>query len=194
MSKKIRTFIAIDTPPEFKIQAEQIQNELGKINAPVKWEKSTKLHLTIKFLGDTDTGLKEKVESKLLEIVSNRRPFWLRYNGIGCFPNAKNPRIIWIGCNPLSSDLEILQKSIDDACADIGFEREKREFHPHITIGRLKIRSGKDRRVIPDLIKRMENITFDALENEVHSVLLMKSELHPDGSVYSILKQFSLTS
>lgn len=194
MSEKLRTFIAIDTPPEFKVQAEQIQNELAVLNAPVKWEKSTKLHLTLKFLGTIDTALIENVESKLQHIILNRRPFWLRYNGLGCFPNTSNPRIIWIGCNPLSSDFEKLHRSIENACAEIGFEREKREFHPHITIGRVKIRSGKDRRAIPDLIKKMENLTFDALENEVHSVLLMKSELHPDGSVYSILKQFSLTS
>ncbi len=194
MSEKLRIFIAIDTPPEFKIQAERIQNELAASNAPVKWEKSTKLHLTLKFLGNVDTALKEKVESKLQHITLNRRPFWLRYNGLGCFPNTSNPRIIWIGCNPLSSDFEKLHRSIENACTEIGFEREKREFHPHITIGRVKIRSGKDRRTIPDLIKKMENLTFDALENEVQSVLLMKSELHPDGSVYSILKQFSLTS
>lgn len=194
MSQKARIFIAVDTPPEFKIQAEQIQNELGAVHAPVRWEKSTKLHLTLKFLGDIETGLIEKIESILLGTVSNRRPFWLRYNGLGCFPNAKNPRIIWIGCNPLSSELEILQSSIEDACAEIGFKKENRDFHPHITIGRVKIRSGKDRRTIPDLINKMENLTFEAIENEVHSVLLMKSMLHQGGSVYSILKQFSLSS
>ncbi len=194
MSDKIRTFIAVDTPPDFKVQAEQIQNELNEIKAPVRWEKSYKLHMTLKFLGDTDTDTIHKVENSLLEITTKQRPFWVRYNGLGCFPNTKNPRIIWIGCTPLSPDLEKLQNTIEENCAKIGFKKETREFHPHITIGRVKVRSGKDRRMLPDLIKKMESVTFDSLENEVHSVLLMKSELRPGGSVYSILKQFSLIS
>ncbi len=194
MSEKIRTFIAIDTPPDFKVQAEEVQKELNGNEAPVRWEKSYKLHMTLKFLGDTDTGTIDKVGSALQDIASEQRPFWIRYNGLGCFPNPKNPRIIWVGCTPLSPDLEILQKKIEENCAKLGFKQETREFHPHITIGRINIRSGKDRRAAQDLIKKMENITFDALDNEVHFILLMKSELRPGGSVYSILKQFSLTT
>jgi len=194
MSEKIRTFIAIDTPPEFKIQAEQIQEKLNDIKAPVRWEKSYKLHMTLKFLGDTDTGMIDTMESELKNAVSNRKPFWLRYAGLGCFPNPKNPRIIWIGCNPLSSDLDHLLENIENVCAGFGFEKETRAFHPHITIGRIKIRSGKDKRALPDLIKKMENLTFDSIEDEVHTILLIKSELRPGGSVYSILRQFSLSS
>jgi RNA 2',3'-cyclic 3'-phosphodiesterase len=194
MHNKIRTFIAIDTPPDFKIRAEELQNELDSVNAPVRWEKSYKLHMTLKFLGDTEMERIDKIGSVLEDIASRHRPFWLRYHGLGCFPNRKNPRIIWIGCNPLSSEFDHIRENIEKGMADLGFEMESRPFHPHITIGRVKIRSGKDKRAIPDLIKKLENLTFDALENEVQSILLMKSELHREGSVYSILKQISLTS
>jgi len=194
MAHMLRTFLAIDTPPEFKIQAEDVHKELDTVNPPVRWESAYKLHLTLKFLGDTGIDILDDLESALRETIEKHRPFWLRYSGLGCFPNPKRPRVIWIGCTPLSSDLEHLHKEIDSVCEKFGFDRENRTFHPHITIGRVKIRSEKEKRAIPDLIKKMENVTFDPLENEVHSVLLMKSELKPGGSVYSILKQFSLTS
>jgi RNA 2',3'-cyclic 3'-phosphodiesterase len=194
MSQKIRTFIAFDTPPEFKIAAERIQHELAVPGAPVRWESTYKLHLTMKFLGDTDAGTIEKLSATLTEIASAQRPFRISYKGLGCFPNSRNPRVIWIGCIPLSSGLEHLHDTIEERCAAYGFEKENRNFHPHITIGRVKIRSGKDRRPIPDLIKKMESITFDSIDDEVHTLLLMKSELRPGGSVYSILRQFSLSS
>lgn len=193
MSDTIRTFIAIDTPPEFKIRAERVQEELGAMNAPVRWEKTYKLHLTLKFLGDTPAEMIDTLDSQLKGVLSVRKPFWLRYSGLGCFPNPKNPRIIWIGCNPLSSDLDHLQESVESVCAGLGFERETRAFHPHITIGRVKVRSGKDKKLLPDLIKKMENVTFDPIEDEVHTILLIKSELRPGGSIYSILRQISLS-
>lgn len=194
MSKRIRTFIAIDTPPDFKVQAEQIQKELDIPQAPVRWEKSYKLHLTLKFLGETETSLMPAIESRLQEVASAHRPFWLRYNGLGCFPNRNNPRILWVGCTPLSSELEHLQRHIEDACEKLGFERDKRTFHPHITIGRVKLKADKDRQLLTGLIKKMESITFDSLESEVHTILLMKSELRPGGSEYSILKSLALSS
>jgi RNA 2',3'-cyclic 3'-phosphodiesterase len=194
MSSKIRTFIAIDTPPEFKIQMEKILTELHPVRVPVRWEQPYKLHLTLKFLGDVDSIILEKLKLTLAGPALNHRPFWLRYNGFGFFPHSGNPRIIWVGCTPLSPGLEHLYNDIEDLCQKFGFEREKREFHPHITIGRVKDRSGKERQRITDLTNRIENITFDTIEDEVQSILLMKSDLRPGGSEYSILKQFSLTS
>lgn len=194
MSQKIRTFIAIDTPPAFKIQMEEILTELEPAHLPVRWEKPYKLHLTVKFLGDIDSGLLDKVKLALDEIALKHKPFWLRYSGFGFFPNPGNPRIIWVGCTPLSPDLNHLYNDIEDSCNKLGFEKEKREFHPHITIGRVKQRSGKNRRAVADLTNRIENSTFDTIEDEAQSILLMKSDLRPGGSEYSILKQFSLTS
>jgi len=193
MSQKTRAFIAIDTPPAFKIQIEEILTELNAIHLPVRWEKPYKLHLTLKFLGDIDSGNLEKVKTALHEIASKYKPFWVRYSGFGFFPNPGNPRIIWVGCTPLSPDLEHLYGDIEDSCNKLGFEKEKREFHPHITIGRVKQRSGKGRGPVADLTNRVENITFHTIEDEAHSILLMKSDLRPGGSEYSILKQFSLT-
>jgi RNA 2',3'-cyclic 3'-phosphodiesterase len=194
VSGKIRTFIAIDTPPEFKIQAEALYQQLGSFNTAVRWEIPYKLHMTLKFLGATDNATRDSLELALARIAASHRPFWLKYANFGCFPNTHNPRIIWIGCTPLSSDLEHLQNDIESACADLGFDRENRAFHPHITIGRVKRIGSIERRSMADLIKKLESITFDAIETEVHTLLLVKSELQPGGSTYSILRHFSLSS
>jgi RNA 2',3'-cyclic 3'-phosphodiesterase len=192
MSETIRTFIAVETPPEFKIRAEMVQRELATVDAPVKWDESYKMHITLKFLGDTHVDILPDLETKLKAVTETCKSVWVRYHSLGCFPHRKNPRVLWIGCTPLSSALDHLYREIETVCVDFGFEPEKRSFHPHVTIGRVKIRSGKDHRAARDLIKKMETVTFEPLEDQALYILLMRSELRPDGAVYSILKKFSL--
>jgi RNA 2',3'-cyclic 3'-phosphodiesterase len=193
MSQLLRTFIAIDTPPEFKVKIDFITRQLIHAGAPVRWEQAYKLHMTLKFLGDTQPDILDNLKSKLGTIAAAHKSFWMKYEGFGCFPDTKNPRIIWVGCSPLSSALEHLQQDVERMTASFGFEPERRAFHPHITIGRVKAESASKRRKIPDLINKLENLTFESLESEVHTIMLMKSELRPHGSVYSILEQFSFT-
>jgi RNA 2',3'-cyclic 3'-phosphodiesterase len=193
MGQTFRTFIAIDTSPEFKVKIEFITRQLMNIGAPVRWEQAYKLHLTLRFLGATKPDILDKLKNELGTIAGAHKPFWMKYEGFGCFPDTKNPRIIWVGCSPLSSALEHLQQDVGRMTDLLGFEPERRAFHPHITIGRVKAESASKQRKIPDLINKLENLTFESLESEVHTIMLMKSELRPHGSVYSILEQFSFT-
>jgi RNA 2',3'-cyclic 3'-phosphodiesterase len=193
MSETLRTFIAIDTPPEFKVRVEYIIKQLIYLNAPLRWEAAYKLHLTLKFLGDTNSETLDGLKEELGRIARIHKPFWMKYEGLGCFPDSKSPRIIWIGCLPLSSALDHLQQDIEIMSTGFGFDPEQRTFHPHITIGRVKTAAHAHHGKIKDLIKKLENLTFESLESEVHTIMLMKSELRPHGSVYSILEQFSFT-
>lgn len=183
----MRTFIAIDTPEEIKKQMTEIQSELKRSEADVKWEPSSKFHITVKFLGEVkEVMLKETIQI-IEDVVIKHQPFMLQYEKVGFFPNLKNPRIIWIGCMDISQNLAKIKTLLDEGLKESGFEAEDRTFQPHITIGRVKSLRG-----IKNLIPILENLNFTSKVTECREILIMKSILKPSGSEYSILKSIEL--
>jgi RNA 2',3'-cyclic 3'-phosphodiesterase len=183
----MRVFIAIDTPLDIKIRMVHIQSEFKKTDANVKWESTDKFHVTIKFLGEVKETMLNEISDTIQKVCTQFSPFRLRYESIGCFPNLKNPSVIWIGCSDISQNLSKFKLFLDAELQKFGFETEKRGFHPHITLGRVKSSRG-----IKNLIPIIENLTFKSEEIESLEILLMKSVLKPSGSEYSILKSFFL--
>lgn len=184
---RLRLFIAIDTPSEIKSQVAAIRDQLKESHADVKWEPDTKLHCTIKFLGDTDEDRLPLVLSTIEEIGSTTPPFSATYQNIGCFPDERNPRVVWVGIDDPDGTLHLLQEKIDSGLATNGFEREQRPFHPHVTLGRVKNRTN-----ISHLLRMLETVTFMSKLVMLREVEVVKSELKSSGSVYTILKSISL--
>ncbi len=185
---KIRTFIAIDIPEEIKDEIFEIEKELSKAAGEgIKWEEKEKFHITLKFLGDVNEEAINSIYQTLNESLSGFGKFSVIYKGIGAFPDFKNPRVIWVGCEDPIGKLFELQKIVEEKMSELGFEKEDKEYHPHITLGRVK--KAKN---ISSLIKKMENINFEAKTGEVAEVLIMKSDLKPSGSVYSVLRKIKL--
>jgi len=183
----MRTFIAVDTPENIKSQMSEVQSELKRSEADVRWETANKFHITIKFLGEVKEVMIDGIKGKIGELCANYSPFPLQYEGVGCFPNMKNPRVIWIGCRDISQNLLKIKTLLDDKLTLFGFEAEDRAFHPHITLGRVKSQTG-----IKNLIPIIENLTFKSEVTECGKILIMKSSLKPSGSQYSILETILL--
>jgi 2'-5' RNA ligase len=96
------------------------------------------------------------------------------------------PKIVWIGSQPSDNlDLSRCFGAVEEACAEVGFKKDEWAFHPHITLGRVK---GK---ISGNLIKTIENTTFEPLKFPCTELLVMKSDLSPSGSTYS--KQHTIT-
>jgi len=184
----LRLFIAIETPPEITSQIGAIRDRLRISQADVKWEPNEKLHATLKFLGNTDDHLLPEIVSYTREVCQRTAQFQFRYSGVGCFPNGRSPRIIWVGMEDLNGNLEILHREIESGLVLLGFDQEERRFHPHITLGRVK-----SEKRIGGLLRMMESITFESQPVTVHEIALMQSELKPSGSVYTILKSIPLS-
>lgn len=185
---KIRTFIAIDVPEKIKDEIFEIEKELIKsAGEGIKWEGKEKFHITLKFLGDVNEEAINSIHQVLNESLNGFGKFSVVYKGIGAFPDLKNPRVIWIGCEDPTGKLFELQKIVEEKMSELGFEREDKEYHPHITLGRVK--KAKN---ISNLIKKIESINFEARTGEVEEVLIMKSDLKPSGSVYSVLRKIKL--
>ena len=183
----IRTFIAIPTPTQVRETLREIVAVLQTSGAEVKWEPADKLHITLKFFGDIGTNILPDVLEKYTAACGNLKSFSLVYGGLGCFPNSREPRIIWAGSKNDDGLLDQLKKTVDELGIPFGFEPEKRSFQPHITIGRVK---GK--RNIPGLIKMLQSVTFEPQSFLIDEIYFMKSELRPAGSIYNRMQSIML--
>ena len=182
----IRTFIALPTRSNAQQAIAEVQTKLKETNARVKWESQDKFHMTLVFLGTVEQSKLELLSEALAKSVQQFPSFTLTYESIGAFPNIRNPRVVWIGSKPNQPVLD-LQAIAEQVCSEFGFTKDDRVFHPHITLGRVKETSNFDR-----LTEAIKTITFEPIETICPEILLIKSELHPGGSIYTILKSFPL--
>ena len=183
----LRTFIAFDTPGSIREEIRELQSELKKSSADIRWEPSEKFHATIKFLGDTDEKKMPDVLARIQTIVKQFPVFAITYASLGCFPNRNNPRVIWLGCQNADGALELLKTRLDVELLPLGFDIEDRRFHPHITLGRVKSSRG-----LKNLTPMLENLTFQPHHAMIKEILVMKSVLKREGSEYSIIKAIQL--
>jgi RNA 2',3'-cyclic 3'-phosphodiesterase len=190
--EKIRTFIAVELSEEVKSTLSLLQDKLKSgSHAPVRWTDPGGTHLTLQFLGYIDSGLTGRITSAMVEAASGIHPFHLNVSGMGVFPDPRRVRVIWVG---LTGDLETLaslQKRIESALKPLGFTPESRAFTPHLTLGRVRDDAGQEERQgLGQLVTR----TTIEIENrlEVNSVHLFRSQLRPQGPLYTIIGSVGL--
>jgi 2'-5' RNA ligase len=182
-----RLFIAINTPPPALTPMIAVRNELRTVRSDVKWEPDDKLHCTLKFLGDTPSERVAPLSAALQILACATRSITLSYGGLGVFPGHGEPRIIWAGIRDREMQLARLAAAIDGLTTKFGFEKERRAFSPHVTLGRVKGTRG-----IRELIGTLETLTFDCPPVQIHEILLVSSELRPGGSVYTVAARCTL--
>jgi len=182
----MRTFIAIEIEPSIREKISNLIRELEKVGAKVGWVKKESIHLTLKFLGEIEERKVRDVSEKLKLISSKIKPFRIKVEGTGWFPEkSHNPRVLWIGVR-YPETLKILWEEIEKEMEKIGFKREEREFSPHITIGRVK-GNGSIQKVI-DSLKKHE-VLFG--EMDVKGITIFQSILKPDGAEYIPIEKIS---
>ncbi|UCG23847.1 MAG: RNA 2',3'-cyclic phosphodiesterase [Chloroflexota bacterium] len=145
----------------------------------VRWVKPANIHLTLRFLGDTDLATLPQIGESLDQVASKFGPIDLRLGQLGCFPNARKPRVIWIGVNGDVRRLEKLHGDVEKQLQPLGWPPEGRRFHPHLTIGRAK----DSRRVVAARLPWGEQLRTDSFT--VANISLIESELQPTGAVYT---------
>jgi 2'-5' RNA ligase len=183
----MRTFIAIELPERIKRRIEDLQAPLKKTNAFVSWVKPTNIHVTLKFLGEVP---EEKINEVFLatgKALEGAKKFTMSLKGTGAFPDFRRPRVIWIGAGIGEKELTFLAERIEAEMEEIGFPKEQRKFSAHFTIGRVK--SPKNIEKLMELVKSSDFQTDDI---EVSEVVVMKSQLHPAGAIYTPLKKIPL--
>ena len=181
MTETFRAFIAIDLPESIKSFLSDVQEALKLYGFRVKWVRPQNIHLTLKFLGDTATADADKIAEAMTLAARNCPIVSLKAKGIGVFPNARRPRVIWAGLNGQLETLAKLQQTLDVHLADLGFARDTRAFKSHLTLGRVKGKIASDR--MKAAIDKLEEFESESFETD--QIILFKSELRPTGAVYT---------
>lgn len=182
---KFRGFIAIDIEPTEMI--ERFLSELRKAKARMKLVEPQNLHITLKFLGDTDENDVDSIENFMKDSVSGLKPFNITLRGTGVFPNPRRINVIWIGMKDDGSTERIFQK-LDKHLEKLGYRRESRKFSPHLTVARVK--SVQDRENLISIINGYANEKFG--DTLVKSIRLKKSVLTREGPIYSTVREVKL--
>lgn len=176
----IRSFVCIEVPPSIKARIDERQQALRRKDVPVSWVKPPNIHLTIKFLGDVAAAAIAGVSQAVERACQSVSPFDITVDGTGVFPSAKNPRVLWVGLAPLPDELRKLHSNIEAELERQGFAREAKRFAPHLTIGRVRD-SFKARQTVEEMLAA----GFASETFRVTEVIVMRSELHPSGSIYT---------
>lgn len=184
---EIRSFVAIELPIDVRNELDVIEDELRRgVDLSVKWVNPKSIHLTLKFLGNISQAKVSQITDTLTTVTKNISPFSLELGELGVFPNLRRPRVVWVGLDGDVDKLISLQKKVDVALEALGFARESRPFKAHLTLGRVKERGGRG--VQNDLSKLLANASPEnRCRFEVNGVSLMKSQLTPQGAIYTRL-------
>ena len=164
-----------------------VQDQLKTSNADVRWEPTEKMHATIKFLGNVEERRLSGITEKLAKIIGKHAPFHLTLASLGCFPNLRHPRVVWAGLTNDDGQLELVKTAIDVDLLPEGFEIDDKEFHPHVTLGRINSPNG-----IAQLTSLLKTVTFVPISFRATEIVLMRSVLKPGGSEYSVLHSLHL--
>ena len=191
----IRAFLAVELSEDVRASIARVQQdlkasflrELPRV-VRVSWVQPAAIHLTIKFLGDTDEQIIEPLREALAEIVKDQCAISIPIARLGAFPSSQAPRVLWVGAAELwergddAKRLSELHKSIETCCDSLGFEPDHRPLSPHLTLARIKAGSHEFGRALASSKVLERPLSLNALA--VESVALMQSELRPTGSVY----------
>jgi 2'-5' RNA ligase len=189
----IRTFIAVDLPSSVLEALGQITAQLQEKlpETPVRWVDCTKMHLTLKFLGDISKENITMVEKILQTEALKRQVMEIGVGGIGAFPKMRHPRVIWVGVEA-PSDLFDLRRGIEDGVARLGYNYDKYEFTPHLTLGRISRKaSARDVRKVGNVLHEFQ-VGFLGVAR-IDAVHLYRSDLQPDGAQYTRLFSAEIT-
>ncbi len=194
----IRAFLAVEPSQELRAELALVQQELKQKIEPelkrdtrISWVQPAKIHLTIKFLGDMDEQVIDPLHRALEQVIGNRTVVNVPLERLGAFPRPHSPRVLWIG-PPESWErgaeakrVTEIQGAIEQACEGLSFLRETKPFSPHLTLARIK---AGELQVGAALTKGgVLDSPLSVGSLVVESVVLMKSELKPTGSVYTKL-------
>ncbi len=178
---QIRCFVAIEMGPAVRQALARVSDRLSEQidSRAVRWVKPANIHLTLRFLGDTDSSAIAGIGECLDDVASEFTSFELSLAELGCFPNSRKPRVVWIGVEGQLGQLTALQQAVEDRLARLGWEREGRRYHPHLTLGRVK----DTRQIVEARLPWGSGLFAESFE--VAKICLMQSDLRPDGAVHT---------
>ncbi|MBI1883300.1 MAG: RNA 2',3'-cyclic phosphodiesterase [Chlamydiae bacterium] len=186
----MRLFIAIEIPEKVKEAIDVALADLKNSVSKVRWVPKENLHLTLKFLREVNPHQVDAIKSSVAQALqqSDLSSFEMEFTGLGAFPNLNRPSVIWIGLSKGGDALLKLAEILESKLENLGFEREKGAFSPHLTIGRVK----DDQKVegFGERASRFDKTSFAS--HSIHVISFMQSFLSRAGASYKCLHRWTL--
>jgi RNA 2',3'-cyclic 3'-phosphodiesterase len=187
----VRLFVALEISPAVRDHLAALMNELCALESKSsakrpRWVRAENLHVTLKFIGHIEPGRLDAIRAHLAKVRSEA-PLDLRFRGLGLFPNAERPRVLWAGI-AASENLTSLAGDVDATLATLGIPSEGRAFIPHLTLARCA----------PSGISAALGAALDSARNfgewRTNRFHLIESKLKPSGAEYTTLQSFVFTA
>ncbi|MCP4593492.1 MAG: RNA 2',3'-cyclic phosphodiesterase [bacterium] len=183
----MRLFTAIELSDEVKAMLGDMRRSLSSFDRTVRWVNADQMHLTIKFLGEVDDARVGGISKATAQIATDSSPFELEIGGTGCFPPEGKVRVVWVGVGEPSGALAACNRACEEKYADLGIARERRDYSPHLTLGRVR-----DDRTNDGLRVGVERVSLAARRQPVDRIVLVQSVLTPRGARYTVVSRHGL--
>ena len=182
-----RLFAALKIYPDNGFLLSYRNLKAGFRHEPIKWVEEYNIHITLKFFGETEESRIPEICSTLRELAGKRSPMTIRLTGLGIFGSSYAPKVIWVGIDPVE-ELSELMKQVHTGLAGAGFEPDRQNLVPHLTLGRVKLLHDKIlfRRTL-DQFRTMASLPLPISE-----IILYESILRREGPQYIALDKFPL--
>ena len=182
-----RIFAAIKITPDKRLTETFYQLKSNLKFDRINWVELPNLHITLKFFGETDDDAIPEIIYHLKDVASLNPPFDISLNGLGIFGSSYKPKVIWVGIDN-SSSLIKLGTDVLDRMDNIGFEKDRQNFVPHLTLGRIKFTN--DKKLFNETLERFKSQPFQT--SKIDQMQLIESKLSSDGPLYTTLSSFEL--
>lgn len=169
----MRAFLALELPEEVKTYLGSISDEMSKYEREVRWVRAQNQHITLKFFGEIDENLKERIVGRLKDVSHRFSPILASLGDISGFPKKQAAKVIIVTLKKGAEEIKRMAEALDEEWKKIGIKGEEREFSPHITLGRRKS---------PSAIRAP--ISVENMEFELKELILFRSTLTKDGPIY----------
>ncbi len=176
----MRLFIGVSLLENQRVEVRRLQQRLQLYLDEVRWVSPEGMHITLKFLGETDPGLLPAITEAIRRAAKNWAGFEFRLRGLGVFPGQSRARVIWAGIQEGYTEIETLNSRLETELGSPDFPKESRPFHPHLTLGRAG--SPLPRDLIALALNREKE--FATPLGKIDRIVLFRSHLARQGAKY----------
>jgi 2'-5' RNA ligase len=171
----MRAFLALPLPADVVAYLREVTGRLEKRTEGVRWVKDAGIHITMKFLGEVEEGMAERMRSALTPIGASFKPFPVRLAGLDAFPSKRSARVIVVKLSEGVEHAQAMFEEVEERLAALDVAREKRALTPHITLGR---------RRMPKPFPNGDPMPIEERGFLIEQIVLYKSTLTPGGAIY----------
>jgi len=180
----LRVFIGFFTTPSLVEKTANLRKEMATY-VQGKWTLPQNLHITLQFIGNIERDILPELLKNTQELARKFKRFRIRYKGLGVFPHIRKPRILWVGIDFGAQNLKDLAQAVVSANAKLNIKADTKPFHPHVTICRMK---RVNTRKLQFFLRKYQNYVFG--EEEITRIGVIKSQLTPEGPIYTLIEEF----